>query len=413
MRDTLTADTVSNRDRAGLGLAARLDRVLDRIKPHLLKLHIFMLAIFIVVLVGPLVAGNAAIGSALFENAAALSRFILWGVWFPLLLLSVVALGRGWCGWLCPMGAASEWTSRIGLHKRLPGWLRWTGLPLASFLLVSVLNEAYGLDDAPASTALLFGSLFLAALVFGFCFGRGKRAWCRHACPIGTILGVSARLSAISLQPKRPASGSEGYSETNICPTNIDLKRKTESQHCVACLRCLAPGAEGGLGVVFRHPCYEIAAVATNHPSLNEVLFLFSSIGMSLAVQYRDAVEGRVPTYGMAPGAVATAVFLVLGTAGVVGFLSAVTAGAALFLSRGNPEKSWHTGFFRIGYAFAPPALVALLFCMGAEAFESLRKLGTPANGILAIKGVILTGALLWSVSIYRACAEPKQIEVI
>lgn len=404
MFENPASDGPSNRGSAKYNLASRLDRFLVRTEPHLFKLHILMLAIFAVVVFGPLLSGNTSKGS----EAGAISRVLLWGVWFPLLLLSVVALGRVWCGWLCPMGAASEWVSKIGRHRRIPRWLRWAGLPLASFILISILNEAFGADEKPGLTALMFGSLFLAALTFGFLFERGKRVWCRHACPIGMILGVAARFSPVSLQPKRPMAGREGYAERTICPAKIDLKRKTESQHCIACLRCLTPDSNGGLGIVFRGPCSEIAAVATGNPSLTEVIFLFSSIGISLAVQSEDlpALARLSQACGIGSGALATAFLVTVVATLIVGILSAASAGAARLLSRGNPKTSWRPGFYRIGYSFAPVALAALLFSMGDVAFESLEELGMSGNAVGAIKSVILIGALLGSVSIYRKCGE-------
>ena len=145
--------------------------------------------------------------------------------------VSAVLAGRAWCGLLCPMGAATEWMSRIGLNRAIPAWLKWSGLPLASFVVISLLNEATGTDDDPVALAILFGSLLFVAITVGFLFGRDKRAWCRHACPIGMTLGLSARLSGVSFEPKRQRAGGEHYTEKTVCPTMIDLKRKTETRH--------------------------------------------------------------------------------------------------------------------------------------------------------------------------------------
>ncbi len=142
------------------------------------------------------------------------------------MFLSVLVTGRSWCGVLCPMGAASEWMNGIGLKRPVPGWLRWEGTPIVSFLIVTILGQTVGVRDYPSAILEVFGGTLLAALVIGYFYGQGqkKRAWCRHACPIGLLLGVFSRLGAVDLVPKRPEAGGDAYDRRGLCPTMIDLK---------------------------------------------------------------------------------------------------------------------------------------------------------------------------------------------
>ena len=124
----------------------------------------------------------------------------------------------------------------------------------------------------------------LAALAVGYFYGQGqrKRAWCRHACPIGLLLGVFSRLGPVDLAPKRPEAGGDAYDSRGLCPTMIDLRRKTESRHCVMCARCISPRKSRWAGAAVAAPGREIAEIARRHPAASEVWFLFLGTGVAL-----------------------------------------------------------------------------------------------------------------------------------
>ena len=205
---------------------------------------------FVVLIAAPIVLPASEITRAMGQTA----RFLIWTLWFPLVFLSVLVTGRSWCGVLCPMGAASEWMNGIGLKRPVPAWLRWEGTPIASFLIVTILGQTVGVRDYPSAILEVFGLTLLAALAVGYFYGQGqrKRAWCRHACPIGLLLGVFSRLGPVDLVPKRPEAGGDAYDPRGLCPTMIDLRRKTESRHCVMCARCVSPQKAGGLALRLR-----------------------------------------------------------------------------------------------------------------------------------------------------------------
>jgi polyferredoxin len=107
---------------AGQGpAAARIEALAVRLRPWLPGVHLVMLAAFLCLILGPVLLP----ASRLTQQLGATANWLIWGLWFPLVFLSVLVTGRAWCGILCPMGAASQWMNRLGPKRPVPGWLRW------------------------------------------------------------------------------------------------------------------------------------------------------------------------------------------------------------------------------------------------------------------------------------------------
>ena len=49
-----------------------------------------------------------------FTHFTTFANYLLWGLWFPLVFLSVIFAGRAWCRHLCPIGRVLGLYSRLG-----------------------------------------------------------------------------------------------------------------------------------------------------------------------------------------------------------------------------------------------------------------------------------------------------------
>jgi hypothetical protein len=369
------------------------------------------------------------------NNFTLFANFAIWGLWFPLVFVSVIFTGRSWCGLLCPLGAASEWANRVGLKRPVPRWVRWQGTPIVSFIIITVLAQTLDARDYATGIAELFGATFIFAILLGFVYGRGrnKRAWCRHMCPIGLMLGVFSRIGAVQFLPKRPRPGRDAYTEQGICPTMIDINRKHESRHCIQCFRCVNPKARGGLRLVFRRPGVEVERIRAYNPNAAEIWFLFLATGLSLGgflwlvlPQYqviRQAIGvwaidhgwfwiGRPgPAWLMSVHPAAREVFTWLDFFTISGFmlacaavlaavLVALTAVAGGLAGRFGADRGLTARMVELAYAYMPVAMVSLVIGLGGKLFAALTNLGMPVAMVAAVKIAVFGLSVVWSLQL-------------
>lgn len=224
------------------------------------------------------------------DSVTVFAQFLFWGLWWPFVLLSMVLFGRLWCGVLCPEGSLSEWISWRGLNKRTPQWIRWSGWPTIAFVLTTVYGQLISVYDYGQAAALILGGSTVAAMVVGFLYGRGKRVWCRHLCPVSGVFGLLARLAPVyyKVDEERWQANQGPHLPTPNCAPLIDIRRMKGNSECHACGRC--SGQRGAVTLAARSPNAEIiiasdqgARVHQNeHQHWDSTLLLFGMIGLAM-----------------------------------------------------------------------------------------------------------------------------------
>lgn len=185
-------------------------------------------------------------------------------VLFTVILLLAIAVRRGFCSWVCPIGTLSEWTHRLGrrlcgrnfaLPRALDCALRAIKYILLALFVVMIIGmsaealhgfihgtynrvcdlKMYALFAQPSLTTLVVLSvLVVLSLVI-------KNAWCRYVCPYGALLGLASIPSPVAV--RRDAQACTGCGRcSQACPNRLDVARSTgmvRSPECTACNACV------------------------------------------------------------------------------------------------------------------------------------------------------------------------------
>jgi hypothetical protein len=168
----------------------RLDAFLVRVGEALLRgrnviqaVQWIVVALYLVLISVPALMPLPARAAHLWNDLTLFAQFVFWGLWWPFVLLSMVLVGRAWCGLLCPEGTLTQFASRHGRGHALPHWIMWKGWPFLAFAMTTIYGQLISVYQYPAPALLILGGSTAAALVVGFLYGRNKRVWCRYLCP--------------------------------------------------------------------------------------------------------------------------------------------------------------------------------------------------------------------------------------
>ena len=206
---------------------------------------------------------------------------ITWYVWFCLVFVLMVVVGRAWCA-MCPFGGFGEWVQRhtffgrtqrsIGLGLKFPPSLAKFGflLPVGAFLTMTWIEEFFNIagPGAPAATSWMVIGIVLSALIFFLVFER--RTFCRYICPLTTLVGtVGAMGSAAGFRTRDRQvcvtcktkdcmrGGDQGYG----CPWYTWPGSAESNLSCGLCSECYKACPQDNVGLFLQKPLTSVVAV--------------------------------------------------------------------------------------------------------------------------------------------------------
>jgi polyferredoxin len=183
-----------------------------------------------------------------------LATTLVWNLWWPLVVVSVLFLGTSWCA-ICPWDTLSSWIVRRrwwrranphpGLQRKVPRYLQNVWLALLLFVGLAWLEVGIGVTTKPFATALMALAMLILSISYLLVFER--KTLCRFVCPVGRTLGLYARLAPISVRPideDKCASCKtlecyHGSKEIEPCPTSLVVGRFSQNTNCLSCGNCM------------------------------------------------------------------------------------------------------------------------------------------------------------------------------
>lgn len=197
------------------------------------------LALFLAIAVLCLAAGQGLAGR--------IANGLVWGLWWPVLVVISVFIGRAWC-MICPISLAGRLARRVvdrGLAP--PSWMKrhaaW--IILALFVGIVWSEHVFEMARRPFATGILLMVLMAAAA--GFCIVFQRETWCRYACPLGglaagysaaAMVHVRANPSVCATQCKTHECFKGGETEPGCAVFHHPMYAR-DGQYCKLCLTCL------------------------------------------------------------------------------------------------------------------------------------------------------------------------------
>ncbi len=198
--------------------------------------------------------------SRVLNNLTIFAQFVFWGIWWPFVLISMVLLGRVWCGVLCPEGALSEWASSKGRNRAIPRWMRWGGWPFVAFSMTTLYGQMVSVYQYPKAVLLVLGGSTVAAIVVGYLYGREKRVWCKYLCPVNGVFSLLSKLAPMHYKVDAAAWRGSYNNTIRIQPVNcaplVAMRQMEGNSDCHMCGRC--SGHRDAIALSARSPNHEV-----------------------------------------------------------------------------------------------------------------------------------------------------------
>ncbi len=405
----------------------------DVMARHARAIQIFqwgMVAVYLFLVTAPAFLPTPDDSKHIWDNLVLFAQFAFWGVWWPFVMVSMLFMGRTWCGVFCPEGAMTEWASRRGLGRAIPPWLRWKGWPFVAFVCTTIYGQMITVYEYPKAAFLILGASTVMALGIGLVYGRGLRVWCRYLCPASGVFSLLSRLAPVYFRVDSEAWSAAPRIHAVNCATLVNVKTISGGGSCHMCGRCsshrdavtLAPRLPGS--EVIQLPAREVSAwdiilllfgvmgVATGAFQWSmSPFFIALKQGLAALLVEHDIIFPMTTTlpwwlltnseetgemFSLLDGfcliSYITANSLVMGSIALAGLMAAARIS-------GDPKSVW-----RLGYGLIPPGAVGLLVGLSSMTLTQLAGEGVSfawvpdARAGLLILGLGWSAILMWRI---------------
>lgn len=185
-------------------------------------------------------------------------------IYMIIMIISILLIGKIWCGYLCPFGFFQDILTIIRKKLRIaPIVVPQTAKPLVKLLKwLILLCIIFGigfcklcpvkfimLPLAGSSVKFSLLGVIIAGFTVGICFMK-ESAFC-EVCPLGTIMGLLNKVSGARIK-KKGCACTHCRVCMEVCPMGIEgvyqLRNNPDVTHpdCIFCMKCIEACPEEG-----------------------------------------------------------------------------------------------------------------------------------------------------------------------
>ncbi|MFQ5474464.1 MAG: cupredoxin domain-containing protein [Candidatus Nanoarchaeia archaeon] len=323
-----------------------------------------------------------------------LAMFLIWILWWPLLYITLIFVGRLWCGFICPLGLANEAGNYVRKGRTI-NLIRWGFIPFVIFFLVVYLEQISGLFVSANITLAFITAFFMAAFIFGILFSRSL--FCMIICPIGTIIRVFSRLSLLGVRPDPKVCAKCKTFDcikgrvASKCPMFINIPKNKSNALCLMCTNCIKNCPHGSAKLRFVKPGKEI---------LDKVKFVTSEsifIIALLALTTLLTTNGNLIYRTIVPTPFTGALLRLIDFSAAISIFIASYL-LITYLTTLISKQDFRTAVKEYGYVYLPMAFFIMFFTITFDFLGPSLNMTELAKA--SIKYVLLTIGMLWSIFI-------------
>lgn len=210
---------------------------------------------------------------------------VLWVLWWPIIPLVFVLLGRFWCA-ICPFATLNDLVQKwLGNTWKVPQFLKKYGIWIidAAFILITWGDHVFGFVESPRGSGLLL-LLIVTGVVASAAFFE-RRTWCRYLCFLGGLSGNYSRVGAVGLRTTpsicKLCNTKECYRGNGRipgCPMFEFPRSMDTSARCNLCGYCIKACPHDSVRVNLRVPSRELWFI--RRPRLEESFLAIVIMGI-------------------------------------------------------------------------------------------------------------------------------------
>ena len=312
---------------------------------------------------------------------------ITWYVWFCLVFVMMVVVGRAWCA-MCPFGGFAEWIQRgtlwqrtqksLGLGRKFPESVAQFGfiLPVGTFLLLTWTEEYFNIAGPgnPAATSFMVIGIVASALVFFLVFER--RSFCRYICPLTSLIGTVGAMGSVAGFRTRDREHCltcatkdcmRGNTDGFGCPWYTWPGSADANLYCGLCTECYKSCPDDNVGLFLQKPLTSVIAPTRRRADVAWAIVLLWGLVLYQQLNFFSPyaiidnwlnVHFAIPHYPNPVAYLGLIALLTAATAGAARGIGYVGARRDIDFSRGgnfiDRSSRFRTYFLPISYGLIP-----------------------------------------------------------